>query len=405
MCSENQPPPPPHERRHSAELTFLWGMTPLPLSYTPANFFVTGGVGSGKSITLRLLLGSVLSHIGPGLDHRVVILDVEGTAETWLGRSNLRCPLHIFNPFDQRGTAWDIAADLDSPITARKMVDVLFPREICTQPFFVDAAREILCAVCVGLIKTAPGKWTLRDILNVTENREQLRSLLSRTSQTAMAARLLNDKHTAAVLSTLATKLAPLEATAARWHHATKKLSLRDWLRGESVLVLADSPASHNSVAPLQRAIFDLLAEQILRQEDSTDRRTWIFLNNVCQAGPLSGLVRLLNLGRSKGVCVAMSFGDIGQFRNLYGQHSAEDFTAPCFFKTALRTDSQETAAWAEGHFGPPLRAADLMSLQPPGPEHGFTAFHHTLKAGTYLAHQPWEWVVANLPPRPDAAT
>jgi len=250
MLDANHPPPPRGGQTDPENPTFLWGMTPLPVSETPANFFVTGGVGSGKTITLQLLLGSVLANIGFGFDHRAIILDPEGKTGSWLVASNLRCPLHILDPSAPSGTAWDIATDVDSPLAVHQLAEVLIPADRSAQPFFVDAARQLLFAVCLSFIEIAPAKWTLRDILNVTEDRERLRSLLSRTSQTATAARLLNDKHTAAVLSTLATKLAPLEATAARWHHATKELSLKDWLRHESVLVLEDAPTSHNSIAP-----------------------------------------------------------------------------------------------------------------------------------------------------------
>lgn len=378
-------------------------MAPLPLSDTPAHFFVTGGVGSGKTITLRLLLRSVLPHIGVGHDHRAIILDAGGATESWLGKSDLRCPLHILNPSDQRGTAWDIAMDIDSPLALRQMADVFIPADTSASPFFLDTAREILVAVCLAFIQISPGKWTLRDILNAMENRERLREFLSRTPQSAPATKLLKDDRLAAtVISLFATKLAPLEFAATCWDHATRKLSLKDWLRGESVLALGNSPASHNSVAPLQQAMFNRLADLIVRQENSANRRTWIFLDNICQEGPLNRLALLLQLARSKGVCVAFSFRDIGQLRSLYGQQVADELTGSCVFKSALRTDSQEMAVWAKGHFGPPLCAADLMSLPSPGPEHGFTAFHQTPETGTYVATKSWDWVLANLRPHED---
>ena len=399
MFEPNQPPLPSGERPDPANRTFLWGMAPFPLSETPANFFVTGGAGSGKTITLRLLLGSVLAHIGFGLDHRAVILDAGGTTESWLGGSDLRCPLYILNPADHRGVAWDIAVDIDSLSTVREMANVFIPADTAAQPFFVDTAREILFAVCLASIQTSPGKWTLRDILNATKSREQLLSLLSRTTRTATTSRFLDDERIAAsVISTLATKLAPLEVAAARWDHAPKKISLKHWLRSESMLVVGDYPASHNSVSPLQHAIFNRLADLIIRQEDSTNRRIWILLDNLCQAGPLNRLAPLLQRARSKGACVAFSFRDIAQLRSLYGQQ-ADELAGSCVFKTALRTDSQETAVWAERQFGPPLRASDLESLPRTGPEHGLSAFHHTPKAGTCVAHKSWEWVVAHLPP------
>jgi len=96
-------------------------MVSLPISDTPANFFVTGGSGSGKTITLRLLMQSVLAHMGFGLDHRAIVYDAKGTMESLLRGMDLRCPLHILNSFDRQGAAWDIAADIDSPSAAEQL--------------------------------------------------------------------------------------------------------------------------------------------------------------------------------------------------------------------------------------------------------------------------------------------
>jgi hypothetical protein len=44
MSNSNQSPPPLSERIDPEKLTYLWGMTSLPFSNTPANFLVAGGI-------------------------------------------------------------------------------------------------------------------------------------------------------------------------------------------------------------------------------------------------------------------------------------------------------------------------------------------------------------------------
>ncbi len=66
------------------ELTPDWGMTSIPLSDTPANFFVMGGIGSGKDISLRLLMQSALRNIGTILDHRALVFDAKGNMQSLL---------------------------------------------------------------------------------------------------------------------------------------------------------------------------------------------------------------------------------------------------------------------------------------------------------------------------------
>ena len=100
---------------------------------------------------------------------------------------------------------------------------------------------------------------------------------------------------------------------------------------------------------------------------------------------------------------VALGLRRLQDIRQLYGVETADGLSGNCSHNTALQTDDLDTASWAEQHFGPPLRVADLMSLPLVGPKHGFAGFHRTPKTGTYCACKPWDWVVANLQPPKDA--
>ena len=402
MNDANQPLSPLGDSTDPTELTLDWGMTSLPLSDTPANFFVMGAIGSGKDISLRLLMQSALRMVGTVADHRALIFDPKGNMESLPCGIDLRCPVHLLNPFDRRGAAWDIAADISSPTAALRLAASLIPEDdLSAQPFFTDAARQLLAAACLSFHQMAPGRWTLRDVLLGAQSRERLHSILARGPDTAVAAQsfLSGERHGTNVLATLNAKLHPLEAIAACWQDATNKLSLKRWLTEESVILLADPPVHHNSIAPVNQAIFGCLADLTLAHQESPGRRTWIFLDEVDAVGPFDSLPPLMQRGRPKGVCVALGFRGIDGIRRHYGPQAAEQLTESCSHKTALRTDNPETADWAERHFGPPLRAADLMSLPLTGPEHGFTAIHEIPKTGTHGAHRSWDWVQSKLRP------
>ena len=208
----------------------------------------------------------------------------------------------------------------------------------------------------------------------------------------------MNDERTGPdVLATIATKLAPLEGVAAGWHDAPEKLSLGQWLHEEGVVLLGCAPEFFRSSNLINQTIIGCLADLILRQHDFPTRRTWIFLDEVSTAGRIGPLPSLMRQGPAKGVCVALAVQQIRDLHGVYGSPGADQLAAACSHMTALQTSDPETAAWAERQFGPPLRAADLMSLPPTGPDHGCTAFHRTPRAGTHLAHRPREWVLANL--------
>ena len=405
MADANQPSPPLGEPSLPENPTLLWGMKLIPISDTPANFLATGGIGSGKTISLRLLMQSALSLIGLGLDHRALVYDAMGTLAPILRRMDLRCPIHVLNPFDRQRAAWDIAADVESPSAARQLAASLVPADESEEPFLDGAAREILAAVCRSFIKNSPGNWTLRDLVLGVRTRERLQALLASSPRSAPAALscIENERICAGVLELLATKMASFEVIAACWQRASARLSLERWLREESVIVLGADPDLDCSVVLINQVILNQLAHTILGQRESATRRTWIFLDEVSTAGRLETLPRLMQRGHSKGVCVALAMQRLQDIRKLYGAATADALAALCSHQTALQTGDPQTAQWAEGHFGPPVRAAALMTLPLTGPKHGFAGFHRTPSAGTYFAHKPWDWVLANLRPPTDA--
>ncbi len=386
-------------------ITFLWGTEPVPMAATPANFLVIGGPRSGKTLTLRLLMQSALASLGRGLDHRVLVYDTDGSWEAALRAMDVRCLVQVVNLADGNGTAWDIAADITTPAAAQQLAGFLVPTNLPGPSFFIEAARHLLAAVLLGLIKGSPGKWGLHDLLLAVADPQRLQALLAGSSEAAAAQTSLDEPRLRAdLLATVAASLHPFAGLADAWREPGPKLSLGRWLETESILVVRDDHEPHRPASPILPAMVAHLADLLLSHESSLTSRTWLCLDDVCQAGSLGSLPKVMLQGRAPGACVALSTSEIEGVQQLYGPDAAEQMLAACGHKTALRMSNAETAAWAERHLGPPLRAADLMSLPPAGPEHGFTAFYQSPKAGTRLVHQSWDWVLAQLRARSDAA-
>ena len=169
------------------------------------------------------------------------------------------------------------------------------------------------------------------------------------------------------------------------------------------MILLGDEPLFYRSNALLNQAIVSYLAHLINEQQECAARRTWFFLDEVSEDDRLAVVPDLMRRGRRKGVCVALGLRRFEELRRVYGSQATEELVAACSHTTALRLDDPETAEWAARHFGPPVLASDLMTLPPAGPEHGLAGFHRTPRAGTYFAHKPWDWVLANLRPSTDA--
>ena len=249
-----------------------------------------------------------------------------------------------------------MAKDITSPATAQQVASIHNPEEKnASQPFFSDAARQLLQAAMIALIKSRPGKWTFRDLLLAMNSKERLAALLELHPETRdVGHRYLGseDRTVASVMATVGTKLGPFEVVAATWSKAKKQISLTSWISSESVLVLANDESFRSVLDPINRVIFKRAVELTLAQKGTSTGRTWFFLDEVREAGNLDGLGRLMTKGRSTGAAVVLGFQDIQGMREAFGKESADEIVGLCANKAILRIESPETAEWASKLLG-----------------------------------------------------
>lgn len=433
------------EREKESGPTLLWGWLELPWSFATKHFVACGSTGSGKTTLIRFLMQSVIPRIGRLPDERALVYDAKQDILSILHGMNLGSKPILLNPFDARSAAWDIAADVTEPSTAQQIATIFIPEEEnASQRFFSDASRHLLAGVMRRFIKTAPGKWTLSDVVYAMLDQSRIEMILGGDPETVSLLTYLRDARTGnSVLSTVLTKMQPYEFIAAAWSRAEEKISLRKWVKGNVILILGNDEAQRSALDAINRAIFKRIVELVLAQENSTTRRTWFFLDEVREAGTLDGLQSLLTKGRSKGASVVLGFQDIDGMKEVYGEYLASEITGQCACKAFLRTDSPKTAQWASsilgdreyvelshsesenqssstGFRGLPNKSAgtsksvsqqivkrpivldsEIMGLPLPGgdgkgPLNGYFV---TPNVGAYFASIEWEWIEMNLAP------
>lgn len=338
----------------AAQGSVSWGGAQLPTSAETSHFLVVGTTGSGKSLTLGLLMREALGGARPGEDRRALIYDAKTEMASFLAELPLDIPVTLLNPFDGRSAAWDMSADITSPATALQVAATFIPEEQgSSNRYFTDTARDLLREVMMSFVRFS-SMWTLRDIILVMRSRERLQEVLERTPEGAELFALHSGDSRAfqSVLSTARSRLAPFEPIAALWHRAKDKVSLNDWVRGEMVLVLGNDEAARTAMDALNQVVFQRATELALRQPNSTSRRTWFFLDEVREAGKLDGLSQLMNKGRSRGCCVALGFQDIHGLKAVYGNEVALEVVGQCSQKALLRMESEATAKWGSATIG-----------------------------------------------------
>ena len=96
------------------------------------------------------------------------------------------------------------------------------------------------------------------------------------------------------------------------------------------MLVLGNDEEQRSALDRVNQLIFRRVSELLLAEEDSSERRTFVIIDELREAGKLDGLHSLLVRGRSKGACVFLTFQEIEGLREVYGEKVAHEITGQC---------------------------------------------------------------------------
>lgn len=403
----------------------FWGGLELNDAESTGHFLGVGSPGSGKSIMLRLLMQSVLPHVGTGRDMRALIYDAKQDILPVLHAYCDPGRVKTLNPFDERGFAWDLQRDIREPRVAIEIAFTLIPREHESQPFFSDAARHLVYGVILSFLLSGH-EWTFADLLRGVSNPLRLKRILKAHPETRdIVSRYFYDRRLLSnIMSTLATKMLPFEPIAGAWESAHERISLEDWTRSEEILVLGNSEISRTAINAVNRCLFKRASDLTLHQSESFTRRSWFIIDEASEAGRLDGFVSLLKKGRSKGACVAISFQSVSGFRDpsMYGPHFTDEILGQIANRFFGRIECPETAEWASRLLGDQeiekcstsstsgpeggsytitrqdaiVRAvlpSEFMSLTPCNPSNGLSGYFLVRSIGCYGATFPGDEV------------
>lgn len=294
------------------------GNLPLVKDMETRHFLVTGSTGSGKTNLIHHLLSQVERKKQPA-----VIIDQTGEMI-----ANYYTPSRgdiIFNPFDERGKAWDFWQDCESREDLERFSKILmgFNRKQSgnhSDPFWEIAAENVFNA-CVQFLK--PRKPLIKDIANMAchTDIEYLRTVLSGTE----GARYLGEesKQTAAsVAAVLASNAKPLTYLPELSYN--NGFSLKQHFAGiqngsDAWLFLATKPSSRSLTLPLISCLTELALSRLMEIGIDSKRRVWVTIDELPSLGKIPALSSLMTEGRKYGACVLAGMQSLNQLYSGYG--------------------------------------------------------------------------------------
>ncbi|MBD2231487.1 type IV secretion system DNA-binding domain-containing protein [Phormidium tenue] len=420
-----------------------WGATFIAKKNEALHFILIGNTGAGKSTWLEVMMTKTLAGIGFNPNHRAIVVDAKGNLLPFLEALGLGIgedgPLYvILNPLDKRAARWAIGKDINSPGKAHEFARTVIPEAKGDNQFFPQTAMALLVAVIVSLQRAKGERWTLRDLINAFSTAAVAQTLIKRWNPRPQD---LDDYFKVKkgerndIFMSVRAELDQFHLIAACWEVATREFSITDWIRGEYVLVLGSDYEYPDALKTINASLFSSIAARLKQLPDDPERRVWLYIDELIATGKLVALEKLLQLGRSKSVCMVSSVLNMASFVEEFGENIAKSIWGLSRHKAMFPMDS-DSAKYISDAIGkheviqttytpqvpnsdnPPSSSGvsyqrterttilpqelDERELPVPGPKNGLSGYFSLPEEGIHYHTYSWQEITKMRPERLD---
>lgn len=332
------------------------------------HFFIMGAIGAGKTQALWSIIKAIIERFKEGPEDRIIMYDNKSdfTREFPVPDEQMA----LFAPWDARTWAWDVGKDILNEVDANELCKRIIPDS--DDPFWSNAARQVLLGIIVKLQRTKGTDWSWKDLNQEMGSPEGLAETVNEFNP--VMGSLFRDpssKTAQSVVTTLATFAATIRLLTQAWDNVDPysgeeyeegrvipRLSLREWALApqveKRVLILQGNKRYETLEQSYIQAIISAFGAIMNSPEmvDSKTRRIWFILDEFPQLGKLTNFAQYLEVGRSKGMCVIMGLQDIAQLRDIYGREKADVWASIAGTYIICRSQGVETVDWIKKFFG-----------------------------------------------------
>jgi len=333
----------------------------IPESLEVRSFSLVGAPGAGKTTVLNGMVDQAIAR-----RDKCLIFDFKGD---FMERIPDKGKI-VLSPWDDRAVRWNLGADVSTEVQARLLSECLIPiNPRDSQPMWGNASRAILRAELHKLMAERRGTWgfcelgdaLLADILS-PESDEVVQNLVRKYNPEA--ARIVQDLTSKTTLSVLIDQSAALGDTLllSRFDRELLRagrpsLSVLDYLSGTGnslPVILPVHPDSRTLTAAFVSSLFSVASSVVTNFPDAkpSDRRIWIFLDEVPQAGKIPTITDFLVTARSKGCRTVLGFQTPSQIAEGYGEKTLEIWDNATSVKVFLQCVGPEAKKYVSQSVG-----------------------------------------------------
>lgn len=291
------------------------GTVPLPLRTETSHCLFVGSTGTGKSnAQCEILLGAI------NRGDRVIIVDPDGQSLARFWKPGDR----ILNPFDTRAEKWSAFGEIQRTSDFDRVAFAMIPGSSGDDETWRARARTMLSEIMQAMAESGDEVSPTRLLWYVSAaSREELAPLLSGRSSAALlqpdAGKFLDS-----VRGVLAEYVRPHAM------HPSGNFTLHHWIKNETGnLFLTWRDDQLRTLRPLITCWLDLLVSSMLSGQTS-DRPTWLFIDELGSLEQMSSLESALTKGRKHGLRVVACLQSTSQLTDIYGKSKSETLRS-CF--------------------------------------------------------------------------
>ncbi|MCX5827111.1 MAG: type IV secretion system DNA-binding domain-containing protein [Deltaproteobacteria bacterium] len=324
------------------------GELTIPVADETKHFFVVGRTGSGKTQVMK----RALTHL-QAQGAKIICYDNKGD---YLPSNYDPDRDIIFNPTDSRSVAWSLMNDaMDTLDIDQVICHSFFPDSVSRDPFWEDAAREVLRSVLYYVLRSSRGqKIKNKQIWDTLQSgAANIGTILRTIPEGKIGLQMISEatsKQTQGIMANLLKDVAILELMARQ----DGDFSVRAWLHDPTpgTLYVVNHSKSKDILKPILTLLIDVAAHEILSMPDDHNRRIYIFLDEFGSLNPMNSIIELLTRARSKGASVWLGTQEIGQIEKLYGRELRAAIINGCATKVILSVAEPDTATYLSDMIG-----------------------------------------------------
>lgn len=311
------------------------------------HMFIIGGSGSGKTTILMPMLEQAIAR-----GDKCLVFSFKGDFQ-----EKLEGDFTLLHPFDSRSAKWQLGKDLPTHLDAESLAKTLVPKPD-KDPIWSQGAQGLLTAVIKKLQDTRGVKWgyceLARNCYAVLSNYNHLVDVVNTHSPAAKTYLMGQDSTTTmSFLAELSSHLTDvINLGLAEYTNKNRKVwSVRDWLNGKRPATVVIG--YRNSAPDMSRAWASSIIEQVMRQVMDmpdvrpSERRIWLFLDEIAQAGKVPSITQGLEAARSKGCRIVLGAQSVSQIIELYGEHVATTWQGQTATKFICQLTAPDDQRWA----------------------------------------------------------